>query len=286
LLNRLKTQRTLFYLNAIILLRAAGVDDLTGQDEGECVRVLMEEETGKMVEEYLDFTYTTFESTIREYERCLKPILQKLVKIKRVPDVSLTSASQVWDETTDRTQQAEKDDLRAVIEANPPTEGKFLFRQRLEFMLERRALKSLVSDLREDNLTLETVIRGIKIVRELQSQSPADESKRLAKSLQNVQTGALSLHSAITSGWATGCHAAHRIMLNLRSNTGVQDHKVKFRSVRKDPIVFQIFVSADQDRADVITESENGILCLSCYSRMLGMTSHHYIPKLHHIFLQ
>jgi hypothetical protein len=89
LLYRLKTQRTLFYLNAMILLRAAGVDDLTGQDEGECVRVLMEEETGKIVEEYLDFTYSTFESTIREYERCLKIIVQKLVNIKRVPDVCL-----------------------------------------------------------------------------------------------------------------------------------------------------------------------------------------------------
>ena len=96
----------------------------------------------------------------------------------------------------------------------------------------------------------------MKTVRELQSQSPANESKRLAKSLQTVQTGALSLHSAIISGWATGCHAAHRIMLDLRSNTGVQDHKVKPRSVRKDPIVFQIFISADQDQADVRTEAE------------------------------
>lgn len=87
LLFRLKTQRTLFYLNAMILLRAAGVDDLTSQDEEACVRVLMERETGKMVEEYLDFTYSTFESIIREYERCLKLIVQKLVNIKRVPDV-------------------------------------------------------------------------------------------------------------------------------------------------------------------------------------------------------
>jgi hypothetical protein len=86
-------------------------------------------------------------------------------------------------------------------------------------------------------------------VRELQSQAPADDSKRLAKSLQTVQTGALSLHAAITSGWATGCHAAHRVMLNLKSNAGLHDQKTKPRSLRKEPIIFQLFVSADQDLA-------------------------------------
>jgi hypothetical protein len=88
LLYRLKTQRTLFYLNAMILLRAAGVEDLTGQNEEECVKVLMEADTGKVIKAYLDFSYSTFESVIREYERCLKTIVRKLVNIKRVPHVS------------------------------------------------------------------------------------------------------------------------------------------------------------------------------------------------------
>lgn len=137
-----------------------------------------------------------------------------------------------------------------MIDANPPIEGKFLFRQRLDFTLERGALKGLVNDLREDNLTLDTVIRGMKTVRELQSQPPTDDSKRLAKSLQVVQKGAQTLHSAIALGWTTGCHAAHRVMLNLKSNTGLHDHKSRSRSMRKDSTVFQIFISADQDETN------------------------------------
>ena len=100
-------------------------------------------------------------------------------------------------------------------------------------------------------MTLETVIRGMKTIRELQSQSPGDDSKRLAKSLQAVQQGALSLHAAITSGWTIGCHAAHKVMLNLRSSTETQNHKLKSRWTRKNPIMFQMFISAHQDETNV-----------------------------------
>src|SRR5712664_555929 len=55
--------------------------------------------------------------------------------------------------------KAEKDDLQAVIVANPQEEGGFAFMQRLEFTLERGRLKQLVEALKEENLTLETIAK-------------------------------------------------------------------------------------------------------------------------------
>jgi hypothetical protein len=94
------------------------------------------------------------------------------------------------------------------------------------------------------------VIRGMKTVRELQSQPPGDYSKKLAKSLQVVQRGAQSLHAAITSSWATGCHTAHRVMLNLRSDVNSENQRPKTRSLQRSPICFRIFISADGDETN------------------------------------
>lgn len=91
LILRLKTQRTLFYLNAMILLKAAGIDDLTGQHEEDCVKLLLSDETAIIVKKYLDFTYGTFEDIVHQYERCLKNIVAKIANIKRTPNVSTCS---------------------------------------------------------------------------------------------------------------------------------------------------------------------------------------------------
>jgi hypothetical protein len=96
LILRLRTQRTLFYLNTMILLKAAGVDDLTGQHEEDCIKLLQDDETGVVIKTYLDFTYDTFESIVHEYERCLKSIVAKLTNINRLPKVRLESVSSPW----------------------------------------------------------------------------------------------------------------------------------------------------------------------------------------------
>lgn len=48
--------------------------------------------------------------------------------------------------------QTQRDDLAAVLAANTPRDGKFLFRERLSFTIERGSLKSLLEELREDRL--------------------------------------------------------------------------------------------------------------------------------------
>lgn len=89
LIFRLKTQRTLFYLNVMILLRAAGFDDMELQKESDCYKKLLEGDTSKKLKEYLDFTYDTFEQTVLRYEKCIKLLVKKLSNIKRLPKVSV-----------------------------------------------------------------------------------------------------------------------------------------------------------------------------------------------------
>ena len=92
LILRLKNQRIIYYLNMMILLKAAGVDDLTNQDETACIDALMDADTMGRIREYLGFASGAFDDIILEYERCLKTIVAKLEHINRDPKVSIVYA--------------------------------------------------------------------------------------------------------------------------------------------------------------------------------------------------
>ena len=72
----------------MILLKAAGIDDLTNQDETACVEALQDHDNLARIKEYLGFTSSAFEDIILEYERCLKTIMAKLEHINRDPKAS------------------------------------------------------------------------------------------------------------------------------------------------------------------------------------------------------
>jgi hypothetical protein len=102
LIFRLKLQKTLFYLQAMELLREAGVAEIADAvdlTEEDCVRLLQDAKTGNDVKEYLGHLYLTFEEIIGRYEICLKSVASKLGHIKRPPHVRPPTFDEPFDKT-------------------------------------------------------------------------------------------------------------------------------------------------------------------------------------------
>jgi len=122
----------------------------------------------------------------------------------------------------------------------------FAFMQRLEFTIERGKLKQLVEALKEENLTLERITKGMRTIHEFDSQFPSGDSVKLARIFNRVQRYAKSLHTAIACGWMPGCHPNHEVMILLRDRIRRAPKSLKF----SDAVVFDmIFESEDQTTA-------------------------------------
>ncbi|KAJ8132880.1 hypothetical protein O1611_g747 [Lasiodiplodia mahajangana] len=113
---------------------------------------------------------------------------------------------------------APKDDLNALLIANPPTRGRnFEFKERISFSIERGALAALIEALREDRLSLKTIIKGMKTEREYTSKLPSRESSKLSATLTQVSAYARSLFTAICQTCTCSCQNNHKVLLELQA---------------------------------------------------------------------
>lgn len=90
LISRLRKQQGLFYLYTVILMRDAGVPHVAAAADPEyedCAKILLEHQTQVFLKQYLGITYNTFEAVIKDYEQSLKSIVERLGRIRRVPQV-------------------------------------------------------------------------------------------------------------------------------------------------------------------------------------------------------
>lgn len=234
LIHRLKQQDTLFFFDLCQLLDIAGIqefsDDLTRE---ECAKILSSPETEEAMKESSGFSHKIILETLRRYEDCLKKIVLKIRHIQRPGGVSLTSSPPlsppsahilICTATYTGGHQASKDDLRALIEANPSVNGRFDFRKRLSFTIERSSLKALLEDLCEDRLSLGLICNGLKAHQE----SPAREISRgavnLARRLDQARKRAIPLYAALSSGESTcKCPVQHSVMNQLQSRAAKSD---------------------------------------------------------------
>ncbi|RWA07670.1 hypothetical protein EKO27_g7440 [Xylaria grammica] len=162
LLYQLKVQQTAFYFDILQLLRGAEIEEVEDRTDislEDCLLILRNNKNGGQLQEYLGIHYGTFLDILRRYEKCLKKIAKKLRHIRRLPDAS-------------------KDDLAALLIANPPVKGRFEFSERISFSIERGTLNALIEELGEDRLNLKTIIKELH--NRIPQAKPAATGRRLA----------------------------------------------------------------------------------------------------------
>ncbi|KAG8166645.1 hypothetical protein KVR01_002334 [Diaporthe batatas] len=230
LIFRLKLQRTFFYLHTLELLREAQVAQLRDRvdlTEEECVAVLRDKETGEAIREYLGPLHDTFEEVLGRYELSLKTIVAKIGHIKRLPN-------------------AQKDDLSALLAANTPCNERFSFRERLSFTIERGSLKSVLEELREDRLSLETILKGLKTQRQYLAKEPGQYAQKLATNFRKVQQTATTLFTAMCKCCSCLCEPRHSLLLRLDNRVPTQRARAKVGQKADDPMRFALFISLDK----------------------------------------
>ncbi|KAI3317382.1 hypothetical protein HD806DRAFT_515334 [Xylariaceae sp. AK1471] len=240
LLHRLGTQRLLFYFDILQLLRNAGVEgvvDRAGVTEDDCLLILQDAKTGIQLQEYLGLHYDTFLNTLGRYENCLKKIAKKLKHIRRLPD-------------------AAKDDLGALLAANPPVQGHFEFQKRISFTIERGALSALIDELKEDRLSLKVIIKGMRTEKEFTTKFPSHESQRLSRFLTQVSTYAKSLFLAMCETCACSRQNNHKVLLELHHRIPESKTMDRFSRQATNSMAFNILFGIEDNLQEVYVEAK------------------------------
>ncbi|KAF2005379.1 hypothetical protein P154DRAFT_571101 [Amniculicola lignicola CBS 123094] len=148
-------------------------------------------EMSKKLEDRLQESYTAYQNTIEEIERIMKQIAAKL--------------------DLERAAELKRNDLEAILAANPQKNNKFEFKKRVRFGMNKKNIKKLLEDLDECNKELERFTdRSEKLETHRKAAKPS-----FAKHLQRVQTYAKDLHNSILSSWSCSCQSYHRTSLQL-----------------------------------------------------------------------
>jgi hypothetical protein len=109
-------------------------------------------------------------------------------------------------------------------------------------------LRKLIDDLKEDNLTLETIIKGMRTMHEFEPSPLTGEAFQLAKSFQRIQKLARSLYVAVTRGWTSCSHPSHKVMIHLDDRLASSRKTQKRLKKLTAPVSFGLFIcSADGD---------------------------------------
>ena len=145
--------------------------------------------------------------------------------------------------------QAAKDDLNSLLQVNSSNKGKIAFRRRLHFTIERGSLKQLVEDLKDDNLSLETIVKLMKTMHEFEPSSPSSSAMKLFKHFKAIQKAARALYSAVSTGWLSCNHQSHEVLIHLEDRVTRSHDKPK--TLKKDQVSFEVFLSPD-DKASPI----------------------------------
>ncbi|KAK8077005.1 hypothetical protein PG996_003175 [Apiospora saccharicola] len=241
LLFRLKNQRLSFLFDILELLRSANVEDVVDRSdltEPECLPVLQSAKTGAHLRDYLGQHYDAFVGILGRYETCLKLIARKLRHTRRLPLVA-------------------KDDLGALLAANPPGDKGFAFKERISFSIDKGRLVQLIEELNEDRLSLKTIIKGMKSQQQYTIKEPTRDSNKLATLLGQVQTQAQSLFTAMTKSCECSCPRRHRVLLQLHNRIPSSKVRKRTSSARQHPMTFKLAVEIGDALYEAIVRSES-----------------------------
>lgn len=147
--------------------------------------------------------------------------------------------------------QAQKDDLAAILAANTLRNGRFSFRERLSFTIERGSLKSLLEELREDRLSLKTIIKGLKTQQECLAKEPGRDAQKLAANFSRVQQTASTLFSAMCKCCSCPCMTGHGLLLRLDNRVPIQRVRAKKGKKADEPTTFSLFMGLEKSLQEI-----------------------------------
>ncbi|KAK8087427.1 hypothetical protein PG994_002401 [Apiospora phragmitis] len=258
LLFRLKNQKLSFFFDILELLRSASIEDVVENPditETECLLILHDAKTGAYLQAYLGQHYDAFLEILRRYEDCLKLIARKLKHVRRLPKVT-------------------KDDLLALLAANPPGYKGFAFQQRISFTIEKTRLTQLIEELNEDRLSLKTIIKGMRSQQEHTTNEPSKDSHKLANLLGQVQGHAQSLFSAVYRSCECSCPRRHRVLLQLHNRIPPTKVRRNASSRKTNPATFKLVVGMGDVLLEAIVQA--GAASISPQPTKTGLSNVHF----------
>ncbi|KAI0966604.1 hypothetical protein F4678DRAFT_466439 [Xylaria arbuscula] len=194
LICRLKLQQCLLYFHLLELLRDAGVEDAIEEDltEERCLQILKDSKNEEVVRAYLGAVpYSMFLEVLRRYEACLTTLAVKLGHIHRPTGT---------------------DDLVSILAVNDIQS--LAFKKRVRFTIERTVLGDLVEELREDRLSLQSIIQAIHTQAERTQRQLSYEATSLQRTFDKVRETVIPLFNAICKGCTCDC-SKHYIRMKL-----------------------------------------------------------------------
>lgn len=114
--------------------------------------------------------------------------------------------------------QADRKDLKALLQANKPDQGQYRFSQRLAFVMNEASIDDLLKELSDSALTLRDFVDDNDDLHQIQrSNKEPQQAKqfKVASSLHQVRKHANALFRAIACGWSQEGHERHGAMLFL-----------------------------------------------------------------------
>ncbi|KAL1619921.1 hypothetical protein SLS56_009938 [Neofusicoccum ribis] len=141
----------------------------------------------------LDESYDAYHQTIKDIERIMKTIAEKL-DLERATSVT-------------------RNELEAMLVANgrPKSSQKFEFRKRVKFSMRRKKVKGLLEELDECNKELERFTEKSEKLEPYRKTSKPS----IAQKLQKIQTYARVLHHTLVEAFSCSCRASHFTNLHL-----------------------------------------------------------------------
>lgn len=114
-----------------------------------------------------------------------------------------------------------------------------------------KSLKGLLEELREDRLSLETIIKGLKTQQEYFAKEPSHDATKLAANFRKIQKTASTLFSAICECCSCPCMAGHGLLLRLDNRVPMQRVRVKVRKKADEPTTFSLFMGLEKSLQEI-----------------------------------
>ena len=170
--------------------------------------------------------------------------------------------------------QADKRDLKALIEANKPRDGHYHFSQRLAFVMSEASLEELLRNLSDSALSLKDFIDDNEDLYQIQRANKelrGAKQKKITDSLYMIRKHANALFRAVLCGWNQGCHDRHDAMLCLEHRC--QDNRYTMRTTPQGGVngtMFTLLFSwQPQATSSTISMYETSVMTIEEDSSML-----------------
>ncbi|KAI8940840.1 hypothetical protein NX059_002101 [Plenodomus lindquistii] len=193
-IRKLRTQHVHYALSIRYLLEPITSEVELSEmlaDPGSSQQLWKSKDMAMRLQDRLQESYQAYHSTITDIERITKLIASKL--------------------DLDRANELTRNDLEAIVAANPKKGDKFELRKRIRFGMSKKTIKGLLNELDECNKELE---RFSEKTEKIQSYRKSVKPSNTAR-VRRLQGYAKSLHESLTLCWSCTCKSSHKSSLRL-----------------------------------------------------------------------